>query len=213
MATATLPRSSAGGRRRDRAYDHYFFCGMVLLILATVLAGFARTYFLAGVFRAPLPNLLIHIHGAVFTGWILLLITQTALVSAHRIDLHRRLGVAAFGFACLMVVMGVLAASDALARGFSPPGSGFDPLTFYTIPMGGMLIFSTLLYLAYRERSNPSAHKRLILIANIAILDAPTGRPPFVAITGHPHMESVFVYHSCSCLSATICGRCTSCIG
>jgi hypothetical protein len=39
---------------------------MALLILATVFVGFARTYFLAGVFRAPLPSLLVHIHGAVF---------------------------------------------------------------------------------------------------------------------------------------------------
>ena len=39
---------------------------MAFLILVTVLVGFGRTYFLAGVFRAPLPSLIIHIHGAVF---------------------------------------------------------------------------------------------------------------------------------------------------
>jgi hypothetical protein len=39
---------------------------MAVVILATVFIGFARSYYLAGVFRAPLPNLLVHIHGAVF---------------------------------------------------------------------------------------------------------------------------------------------------
>lgn len=83
MSTTTL----AGSRnpkilRRDRAYDHYFLAAMAILILVTVFVGFAQTYFLAGVCRAPLPNLLIHIHGVVFWCWIFLLITQIALVSA-----------------------------------------------------------------------------------------------------------------------------------
>jgi hypothetical protein len=47
------------------------------------------------VFKAPLPNLLVHIHGAVFSSWILLLIVQTPLVAGGRVDVHRRLSVAA----------------------------------------------------------------------------------------------------------------------
>src|SRR5713101_4669261 len=193
MVTAALPQrnaASAGIRRRS---DDFFFAGMALLILVTVLVGFARTYFLAGIFRAPLPSIIIHIHGVVFSCWILLLIAQVSLVSAGRVDIHRKLGLFGFGLACLMIIMGVLAASNSLARGFSPPGSGIDPKTFYAIPISDILIFSTLIFFAYRARSNPPAHKRLILIATIALMDAPTGRPPFAAITGHPYMDGVFV--------------------
>jgi len=192
MATAALQQSTP--QRLGGKFDNYFFSGMALLILVTVFIGFARTYFLAGVFRAPLPNLLIHIHGAVFSSWILLLITQTALVSAGRVDIHRRLGLAGFGLACLMVILGVLAASNSLARGFAPPGSGFDPKTFYAIPIGDMLMFATLIFFAYRARFDPPAHKRLILIATIALLDAATGRPPFTVITARPFFDSTFVY-------------------
>ena len=53
-------------RQKVRTDDLFFF-GMALLSLIVVFVGFARTYFLAGVFRAPLPNVLIHIHGAVYT--------------------------------------------------------------------------------------------------------------------------------------------------
>ena len=193
MATVALPQTKAVKLGTKRQYDNYFFSAMALLILATVFVGFARTYFLAGVFRAPLPSLLIHIHGAVFSSWILLLIAQTALVSAGRVDIHRRLGLVGFGLACLMVTLGVLAASNSLARNFSPPGSGFDPRTFYAIPMGDMLIFATLVFFAYRARFNPVAHKRLILIATISLMDAPTGRPPFTVITGRPFFDSTFV--------------------
>jgi len=193
MATIALPRDKAEKSRPTRQYDNYFFSAMALLILVTVVVGFARTYFLAGVFRAPLPNLLIHIHGAVFSSWILLLITQTALVTAGRVDIHRRLGLAGFGLACLMVTLGVLAASNSLARGFSPPGSPFDPKTFYAIPMVDMMVFASLVFFAYSSRFDPAAHKRLILIATISLMDAPTGRPPFAAITAHPFLGSTFV--------------------
>src|ERR1035441_773 len=73
-----------------RRFDHFFFSAMALLMLATVFWGFAATYYLAGVFRAPLPSLIIHLHGAAFSCWILLLVTQTSLVSAGRVDIHRR---------------------------------------------------------------------------------------------------------------------------
>lgn len=189
MATATVPRSIAPfiGRRTD----NYFFCGMALLLLATVVVGFARTYFLAGVFRAPLPSVLVHVHGALFFCWILLLITQVSLVSAGRVDIHRKLGLAGFGLACAMVVIGTLTASKLLARNVSPIPA-FDAKTFYAIPMADMVVFATLIFFAWHYRSNSAAHKRLILIATIALMDAPTGRPPFAAITNHQYLDSIF---------------------
>jgi len=87
-----------------------------------VFVGFVRTYFLAGVFRAPLPNLLIHVHGAVFTLWIILFVSQIGLVTARRLTLHRRIGLLGFGVAILMVVLGVLVASDRLIRHVGEPG-------------------------------------------------------------------------------------------
>jgi hypothetical protein len=72
MATEVVARSSEGFKastvRPGRRYDHYFFSGMALLMLATVFQGFARSYYLAGVFHAPLPSLIIHVHGAAFSA-------------------------------------------------------------------------------------------------------------------------------------------------
>jgi FtsH-binding integral membrane protein len=159
-----------------RRYDHVFFSSMALLLLATVFAGFARTYYLAGIFRAPLPSLIIHLHGAAFSGWILLLLAQTSLVSAGRVDIHRRLGIAGFFWACLMVILGVLAATNSLARNAGPPGR--DPKFFYIIPLTDMLIFATLIFFAFRNRSNPSAHKRLIFVATVSLMIAAIARWP-----------------------------------
>lgn len=159
-----------------RRFDHIFFSSMALLILATVFLGFARTYYLAGVFRAPLPSLIIHLHGAAFTCWILLLVTQTSLVSAGRVDIHRRLGVAGFLLACLMVILGVLAATNALNRNAAPPP--VDAKFFYIIPLTDMLVFAILICFAFRARSNPSAHKRLIFIGTVALMIAAIARWP-----------------------------------
>ncbi len=165
----------------DRRFDKLFFSGMAVLILASVFVGFARTYYLAGVFKAPLPNLLVHIHGAVFSCWILLLIAQTSLVAAGRVDLHGRLGLLGFALACLVVILGLLAATDSLVRHFAPGEAGMRVRAFYTVTLTTMLAFSTLIYFAFRNRFNPAAHKRFILIATIAILDAAFVRWPVPA--------------------------------
>src|SRR5260370_34477324 len=105
-------------RQNKRLFEKLFLSGMAVLILATVFLGFARSYYLAGVFKAPLPSLIIHIHGVVFSSWILLLLAQTSLVAVGRVDLHRRLGLLGFGLACLLVIVGLLAAPDSLPTPF-----------------------------------------------------------------------------------------------
>jgi hypothetical protein len=79
-------------RQRDGRFDRLLFSVVAVLSLASVLAGFARTYCLAGVLKAPLPNLPIRIHSAVFSCWTVLLIVQTSLAAAGCVDLHRREG-------------------------------------------------------------------------------------------------------------------------
>lgn len=127
-----------------------------------------------------------------FSAWILLLITQASLVSVGRVDIHRSLGIAGFGLACLMVVVGTLAVNNLLARGGSPPG--LDPKTFYAVPVGHMLLFAVLIFSAFRARFDPSAHKRLILIATIVLTDAATARWPVNVITSRPYLGGIFQY-------------------
>jgi len=191
-------KANALGTRANRRFEHLFFSGMALVILAVVFRGFARTYFLAGVFRAPLPSILVHIHGAAFTCWILLLVTQTSLVSAGRVDIHRRLGVAGFLLACAMVVLGILTATGALARGVALPG--MDAKTFYAVPVLNMLLFATLIFFAFRARFQSAAHKRIILIATIALTSAAFTRWPSAHLNAQ--VAFLFTYILLLCLVA-----------
>ena len=52
---------------------------------------------------------------------------------------------------------------------------------FYAISLSDMLMFSVLIYFAFRKRLDPPAHKRLVLIATFAILDAAFDRWPIHA--------------------------------
>src|SRR5579859_8300280 len=133
MATTLTQQQIAAPVTRTvpgRRFDHVFFPGVAWLMLITVFVGFAPSYYLAGTFRAPLPSLAIHVHAILFSCWILLLIAQTSLTARGRVDIHRRLGLAGFLLACCMLIVGVWAATDQLARGSHP----HDPLGFYIFP-------------------------------------------------------------------------------
>lgn len=66
-------------------------------------------------FEPPLSALL-HIHGAVMTGWVVLLVVQTSLVAAHRVQCHRRLGVLGAAWGALVVLFGSITTLYAAAR-------------------------------------------------------------------------------------------------
>ena len=84
-----------------------------------------------------------------------------------------------------MVGLGVAAATDALARGFAPPGFPFGPVVFYCISTSNIAKFAVLIFFAIWLRSNGPAHKRLVLLATLALMDAAVGRWPFAFTRAH----------------------------
>jgi hypothetical protein len=164
-------RQAFRGRLRS---DDVFFVSMAVVAAIAVLVGFARTYFLAGMMLAPLPSLLVHIHAVVFLGWIVLFAVQISLVASQHVTLHRRVGAFGLALAVLMVPLGLLTASAWLARQLAHPGQDSEAgmLDLFAVPIFDMLMFSVFTYFAYRNRSRPIVHKRLILFATFSLLDA-----------------------------------------
>lgn len=168
-------------RRRER----WFYFGMSIALVITVFAGFAPTYYLRPYFNtAPLMPLL-HLHGFVFTSWLVLFVTQTTLVAAHRTDIHRRLGVAGGVIAVLMVLLGVTTALVRAKQGATPL-PGISPLSFLVVPLGDMFVFSILVGAGFYFRRRPDVHKRLMLLATISILAAAIARLPFAIMRAGP---------------------------
>jgi hypothetical protein len=168
-----------------RTGEHLFFGGMSVLIALVVFIGFARTYYLAGMFGAkPLAAPIVHVHGAVFTCWVVLLVAQTSLVGTGHTRIHRRLGLLGLVVAPLMVVLGVLVAVEMLNRTSTIPGFG-SPLIF-AVALSEITGFAVPVFFGFRLRRRSAVHKRLILIGTIATTTAGFGRWPIAFLLHKP---------------------------
>jgi hypothetical protein len=158
-----------------RSRDRRFYLSLAILIAAIVFAGFARTFYLNGYFaQLHLPRLFV-LHGVVFSSWIVLLVVQSALISAKQVRVHRRLGYAAIALVILMVILGLAMGIRSAQRGFTPPGAP-PPLSFMVINFADMVIFPSFVAAAIWFRNHPETHKRLMIVATIAILAPATAR-------------------------------------
>jgi hypothetical protein len=175
---------SNNAMRRRR--EHFFYTGMAVVVVATVFAGFARTYYLKAYTGTPLLPVSVHLHGIVFAAWTLLFLGQTVFIGRDRINMQRGLGIAGAGLACLMGVLGYEIAIAGARRGFlgqfpDERGSPSDPLAFLIIGLGDLLLFLVFFTLGLYYRSQPEVHKRLMLLAPIDVLPAAVTRIPLGA--------------------------------
>ena len=180
--------ASLVARSGTRRADDVFFTAMSLLMLLIVLVGFAPSYFLQGVVFAHLPSLLVHLHGAVFSSWIVLFVIQSSLISSGNVRLHRKLGVLGGVIAGLMVVLGVLASFGTLRRAAVLPPF-FTPASFLIDNIIGIIIFGIFVAVAIWKRNNAGVHKRIMLTANVMLMPPALGRIPLMET--HPALIGV----------------------
>jgi hypothetical protein len=174
VAAAEMPRIDVSSARTR---EHLFFWGMSVLIALVVFIGFSRTYFLASYFHArPLAAPIVHVHAAVFTSWIVLLVMQTSLAGVGRADIHRRLGVIGLALAPLVVILGILVAGEMVRRFATVPT--VDAPGIFAVALSEITGFAVPVFFAFRLRRRPAIHKRLILIGTIAMTTAGFGRWP-----------------------------------
>ena len=185
LGLATPQAAPASTIASQRGRDRRFFTGMAVAAALTVFVGFAPTYYLRGVYGGPPLPTLVHVHGVVSTCWILLFLTQTSLIAARRTDLHRRLGIAGAVLAVVVVVIGYLTAIEGARRGVTPPG-GPPPLAFLAVPIGTIAAFAVLVTAGLYHRPRSDIHKRLMLLATIAVLTPALARIGRMLDTGGP---------------------------
>ena len=65
------------------------------------------------------------------------------LVAGHRVNTHRRLGLATLPLAAAMIVVGVLTSITGLRLGHNAVGAP-DPVAFLAVPLGEMATLSLL---------------------------------------------------------------------
>lgn len=166
--------------------EHRFFTGMSLALLATVLIGFSRSFFLRPLFPewpSPTENIF-YLHGALFTAWILLFVLQATLIARGRTALHRKMGVFGAVLAVAMVLVGTTGALVAAGRPTGFVGIPIPPLQFLAIPIFDMALFSAFVAFGIAKRRNPQSHKRWMLLATLNLVTAAIARWPGVSALG-----------------------------
>lgn len=191
-AVSTAARRSSETQVREAGrYDRAFYSSMAIVLGATVVAGFGPTYYFRFFGQGPKATLtggpfttVVHVHGALFTSWVVLFIVQTALVAGRRVAVHRRLGIAGAVLAGAMVIAGCSIAIATAARGSAP--AGMDPLSFLVIPIFDLILFVGFITTALALRRDRETHKRLMLLAYVSVVTAAIARLPGVLQIGPP---------------------------
>jgi len=161
-------------------HDRRFFLTFVIIAWVLILTGFAldviRRFTGTSAYVAPW-SLIIHVWS--FAGWMCLLTLQVVLVRKQRADLHRLTGMAMLALIPVMLVSGFMAEVYAeriqFETGASASGVIF-PVARTILFMSLLLVFAVAAPLAFLKRGDPSAHKRLIILATSTLLAAATGR-------------------------------------
>jgi len=185
MAPPANAAADARGLLRDQTIlalrrSHRFYLGLTLFLMTTVVIGFWPSYFgtlLSGGVTRPF---IMHLHGAIFTGWMMLLFLQVGLAASGRVRAHRRVGTFGIWYGVLVCIMGVIAT---VAAPVNHVRAGEWPLDqaagFLILPIGDMILFGGFFGAAVNYRNKPELHKRLMIAATVALAFAAVARMNF----------------------------------
>lgn len=158
------------------ARERVYFAWLAAAILAMTVAGFLRTYFLVPLLGLPegslAPTTFVHVHGAIAFSWCVLLLVQSCLVIAGKVQAHRKLGAVGFLLYLGLVFTGPVVAVRSVARYGSPP----EELAFLAVSLGNVVAYTLILGAAFHFRHRPAIHKRLMMLGMVVLLTAPFGR-------------------------------------
>jgi hypothetical protein len=181
-----------------------FFWAIALALSATLLFGFARSFYLQPLFGAEPLTAALLIHGICGTAWFGLLVWQAWLGARGRVADHRRWG--RYGpWVAASVVVSALWIVAMTATDGQMTGSGLPESAGLLIQLTTTGWFAGLVTLGFWHRMRPALHKRLMILATITMM-APAfarisrlfrdgGPPPFdSSIFAAPFIIALAVY-------------------
>jgi len=159
-------------RPRIRAFlSRYFYFCMALLMGGLALLAFSRTADARLLHARPPRPLLLWLHAAAFSAWIVLFIVQSALVRVRKVSVHRALGWLGAGLAATMVVSGFIV-SVVMLRFDMTVLHLKNVAPFLAILWCDMIIFGACMTLAIYFRKRPEYHRRLVFMASCQLAQA-----------------------------------------
>jgi hypothetical protein len=181
-----LPEGALDQILDRRLFDRRLYLAAAILFPLLVIAGFARTYYLKGLFGTPpLPSSIVHLHGLVMSAWVVLFVVQVRFISLKQIRLHQRLGYAGIALGALIIATGLPTALRAAKYGSTSTPPDVPPLSFLLIPVFDLVMFVLLFGAAVFYRRRSAEHKRLMLLTAINFI------PPAIARIPIPSLQAL----------------------
>lgn len=170
----------AGSARALEDRLHLLLAGLCAVIAFT---GFAGTYWLQLPGGTFVGSPLLHLHGLIFSLWTLFVVSQAGLITYGRHASHRAWGLAGIALASAMLFTGAAVAisglQDRIAHGHGEAGRAF-----VIVPLSAIFLFACFVVAAMIARRRSDWHRRLMLVATVALLNAAIARFFFLAATG-----------------------------
>jgi hypothetical protein len=168
-----MASASTSGARAQQRMKRKFYVALAVFMTLLIGVGFWPSYYGPLIRGAAQTPVILHIHGVIFIGWMALFIVQTLLAGRGRIQTHRALGSIAVGYAIVLWLMGLLVSFVAPVMHVNAGEWTVDEAaTFLPIPLGDMVLFGGFFAAAVAYRSKSEIHKRLMVLATIAIVFA-----------------------------------------
>ena len=214
MSTAATPATPTHGIRSIQAADdgaavrasilfaqrrdHRFYLTLAILAAFMIFLGFSQTYYfkplqsVALLPPSPKLTLLLHIHGFVYTLYVLFYLCQVALISRGRRALHMTLGWASLVLIPAMVVLGTAAVFWGAKMGHKQNWPDIESAALVNV--ANIYSFALLASLGILLRRRPESHRRLMSLSFITLLPPALARPPLATLGARAIVISIIAF-------------------
>jgi hypothetical protein len=152
---------------RPRAHRFYFRMACAAALIAFV--GFTPTYWAKVATGSFTGGAIVHLHGILFSAWMLYFVTQTALAASGRLERHRTFGLAGISLATALLFVGIAAELHSIHIGIAA-GREAQNRTFSIVPITIVVFFAFAVAVAIANIARPESHKRWMLVATVSLL-------------------------------------------
>ena len=159
---------------------HAPYIAASLWMWAIVLVGFWPSYFGPALAGSVEKTAVVHVHAAVYLGWMVLYTVQSTLPALGRTRLHRKVGRFGVAYGVALFVTGVLVSFESYFRTLGDGPVDTAARRALLNPLSDMVVFPVLFGLALRYRRRPETHKRLMVLATTMLLIAAVFRMRFL---------------------------------
>ena len=153
--------------------DRTFFVLNAVVAWVAIVMGFSPGFLSHFSGATPFPPPIVHVHAVVFTGWLALFTAQIWMIRSRRVDIHRRLGLLGALMVPVVVIVGMV--TNFVTQRIHLQAGALEP-GFFILAIVDMLRFTCLAGAGLLLRRHSAAHKRLLLLATVCLLDAGYGR-------------------------------------